>query len=54
MPKMLSDIPTSFEIERLIIRGYEPGDGAWYYAVAMSTSGLKNHSMYPSPAPKAV
>lgn len=38
MHTMLLEIPTHFETERLIVRSYEPGDGAWYYAV-----GQKNH-----------
>lgn len=28
------DIPTHFETERLFLRGYQPGDGPWYYAVS--------------------
>jgi ribosomal-protein-serine acetyltransferase len=28
---MLSEIPTRFETERLIVRRYHTGDGAWYY-----------------------
>jgi RimJ/RimL family protein N-acetyltransferase len=32
--KMLYDIPTNFESERLIIRSYQPGDGEMYFAVA--------------------
>ena len=31
---MLYDIPTRFESERLVIRGYEPGDGEMYFSVA--------------------
>ena len=23
--------PTQFESERLVLRSYRPGDGAWYY-----------------------
>jgi RimJ/RimL family protein N-acetyltransferase len=30
---MLSEIPTHFETERLVLRCYHPGDGAWYYQV---------------------
>ena len=37
MNKMLLDIPTRFETERLIIRCYEAGDGPLYYA-----AGVKN------------
>ena len=33
MNKMLLDIPTRFETERLIVRCYEAGDGPMYYAV---------------------
>jgi RimJ/RimL family protein N-acetyltransferase len=39
MHKMLLDIPTHYETERLQVRCYEPGDGEWYYAV-----GQKNHA----------
>ena len=38
MHSRLLEIPTRFETERLIVRSYEPGDGAWYYAI-----GKKNH-----------
>ena len=38
MNKMLLDIPTRIETDRLILRRYEPGDGAMYFAV-----GQKNH-----------
>jgi ribosomal-protein-alanine N-acetyltransferase len=31
MHKMLLEIPTHFETERLRLRCYEPGDGQWYY-----------------------
>ena len=30
---MLPEIPTRFETERLILRRYQAGDGAWYYQV---------------------
>ncbi len=33
MNKMLLDIPTSFESERLLLRSYQAGDGAMYFAV---------------------
>ena len=33
MHKMLLDIPTRIETDRLIIRRYEPGDGPMYFAV---------------------
>ena len=33
MNKMLLDIPTRIETDRLILRRYEPGDGAMYFAV---------------------
>jgi ribosomal-protein-serine acetyltransferase len=36
--KMLLDIPTRLETDRLILRRYEPGDGPMYFAV-----GQKNH-----------
>ncbi|MBN2501237.1 MAG: GNAT family N-acetyltransferase [Anaerolineales bacterium] len=32
--KMLYDIPTRFESQRLVIRCYEPGDGEMYFNVA--------------------
>jgi len=35
MNKMLLDVPTRFETERLIIRCYEAGDGPMYYAVGI-------------------
>jgi len=35
MNKMLLDIPTRFETERLIIRCYEAGDGPLYYAAGV-------------------
>ena len=35
MNKMLLDIPTHFETERLIVRCYEAGDGPLYYAVGI-------------------
>ncbi len=31
MHKMLLDLPTHFETERLFLRCYQPGDGPWYY-----------------------
>jgi RimJ/RimL family protein N-acetyltransferase len=27
--------PTQFESERLLLRSYRPGDGAWYYAMSL-------------------
>jgi ribosomal-protein-serine acetyltransferase len=33
MNKMLLDIPTRLETDRLILRRYEPGDGSMYYTV---------------------
>ncbi len=33
MNKMLLEIPTHFETERLLLRWLQPGDGALYYAV---------------------
>ena len=29
------DLPHNFESERLILRGYQPGDGKWYYAMSL-------------------
>jgi len=37
MHKMLLDIPTEFETERLRLRCYQSGDGRWYYQM-----GLRN------------
>jgi len=34
MHKMLLDIPTRIETERLYLRCYAPGDGPWYYAMS--------------------
>jgi RimJ/RimL family protein N-acetyltransferase len=34
MHKLLLDIPTRIETERLYLRCYQPGDGRWYYAVS--------------------
>jgi ribosomal-protein-serine acetyltransferase len=34
MNKMLLEIPMCFETERLILRCYEPGDGAWYFSMS--------------------
>jgi ribosomal-protein-serine acetyltransferase len=31
---MLLEIPMCFETERLILRCYEPGDGAWYFSMS--------------------
>lgn len=35
MHKLLLDIPTQFETDRLLLRSYQPGDGKWYYAVSL-------------------
>jgi aminoglycoside 6'-N-acetyltransferase len=35
MHKLLLDIPTQFETERLLVRCYQPGDGKWYYDVSL-------------------
>jgi len=34
LDKMLLQIPTRFETKRLYLRCYEPGDGAWFYAMS--------------------
>jgi RimJ/RimL family protein N-acetyltransferase len=34
MDKLLLDIPTRIETERLYLRCYQPGDGRWYYAMS--------------------
>lgn len=34
MQKMLLEIPTRIEAERLYLRRYEAGDGPWYYAMS--------------------
>jgi len=33
MPKLLINIPTHFETERLFLRAYQAGDGSWYNAM---------------------
>lgn len=33
MHKMLLDIPTQIQTDRLYLRCYEPGEGQWYYTV---------------------
>jgi ribosomal-protein-alanine N-acetyltransferase len=33
--KMLLDIPTCIETERLYLRPYRAGDGAWYYGISL-------------------
>ena len=35
MDKLLLEIPTHLETERLYLRCYEPGDGPWYYAMSL-------------------
>ena len=35
MNKTLASFPTTFETERMLLRGYQPGDGAWYYAMSL-------------------
>jgi hypothetical protein len=30
----LPNLPAHFETERLVVRRFQPGDGAWYYAVS--------------------
>lgn len=34
MHKLLLDIPDRIETERLYLRGYQAGDGPWYYAMS--------------------
>lgn len=34
MHRMLLALPTRLETERLILRGYQAGDGPWFYAVS--------------------
>jgi aminoglycoside 6'-N-acetyltransferase len=34
MHKMLLEIPTRIEAERIYLRSYEAGDGQWYYAMS--------------------
>lgn len=34
MHQLLLDVPTSLETERLSLRGYQTGDGAWYYKMS--------------------
>ncbi|MCX6033100.1 MAG: GNAT family protein [Chloroflexi bacterium] len=35
MHKLLLDLPTRLETERLYLRSYQPGDGAWYYPMSL-------------------
>jgi ribosomal-protein-alanine N-acetyltransferase len=35
MHKLLMEIPTRIETERLMLRPYQAGDGPWYYQVAL-------------------
>ena len=35
MNKMLFEVPTHFESERLTMRAYQPGDGKWFYAMSL-------------------
>jgi RimJ/RimL family protein N-acetyltransferase len=46
MHKMLLDIPTRIETERLYLRCYQAGDGPWYYA--MSQKNKPHLSRYES------
>jgi aminoglycoside 6'-N-acetyltransferase len=34
MHQLLLDIPTQIETERLTLRGYQAGDGSWYYSMS--------------------
>ena len=34
MQKMLLEIPTRIEVDRIYLRKYEAGDGPWYYAMS--------------------
>jgi len=34
MHKLLLDLPTGVETERLFLRSYQAGDGTWYYAMS--------------------
>jgi len=44
MHKMLLEIPTRIEAERIFLRSYEAGDGQWYYA--MSQKNRKHLARY--------
>jgi RimJ/RimL family protein N-acetyltransferase len=35
MHKLLLELPTRLETERLYLRPYQPGDGEWYYAMSL-------------------
>ena len=35
VPSPTSELPDTLETERLILRPYQPGDGTWYYDVAL-------------------
>ena len=44
MQKVLLEIPTRIETERLYLRCYEAGDGPWYYAMSQQNrSHLRLH-----------
>jgi aminoglycoside 6'-N-acetyltransferase len=44
MHKLLLDIPTCIETERLYLRSYQPGDGPWYCAMSQKNrSHLKRY-----------
>jgi len=43
MHKLLLDIPTRIETERLYLRSYQPGDGPWYYAMSQKN---RSHLMH--------
>ena len=40
MDRLLLDIPTRIETERLYLRCYQPGDGQWYYAMSKRTTRI--------------
>jgi RimJ/RimL family protein N-acetyltransferase len=37
--KLLLEVPTQFETERLLLRCYQAGDGRWYYPVCQKNRG---------------
>ena len=35
MARIQLEVPTCIETDRLYLRGYQPGDGAWFYKVCL-------------------
>ena len=56
MHKMLLDIPDQLETNRLLMRGYRPGDGPWSFAMSQRNREhlLRYEAQNPAVALKAV